>query len=68
MSRPTGHTMQIAESRCDYCKATIYHVVEVMTLRATRDDPAEYAWTCPECGGQDSWTEIPETEKESDDA
>ena len=54
----TGEVKTIPLSRCDCCGALLDYVKRVITLRGNRDNPTEYAWACPECGGLDSYTDV----------
>ena len=56
---PSPHT-------CDTCHAEIARANVVMTLAGNRDNPAEYAWACPECGCLDSFTLVPEPDDDGD--
>ena len=49
---------------CDICGAETDQADVVMTLAGSRDEPAEYAWACPECGCLDSFTLVPEPDDE----
>lgn len=50
-SKITGQDMSPVKLLCRKCGHVGRTVAVVMTLAATHDDPAEYAWACPECMG-----------------
>lgn len=47
----TGQNRATEMQRCARCGYVGRTVVTVMMLAATLNDPAEYAWACPECMG-----------------
>ena len=51
---------------CDICGAETDRAGVVMTLAGSRDEPAEYAWACTECGCLDSFTLVPEPDDDGD--
>lgn len=58
--RVTGQDRAKETQRCAKCGYVGRTVAVVMTLAATHDSPAEYAWACPECLGVetlDPWDE-----------
>ena len=49
---------------CDICGAETDRADVVLILAGNRDNPAEYAWACTECGCLDSFTLVPEPNDE----